>query len=259
MGQPERGSFRISSPVVWGRLNFPGLLGVTLDPLHAQGQPAGDVGRHGVEEHLLVGMDADLGGHLVFFASVGDQGIQGQAQDVLLGDSGGDHLFLGEVPHLLADVEPAGNLPAVLLHVQGVTLLVRCLECPRFCLAEINHPRQALRPRYRRLHRLITVELAFSRCIPVPVGLCGVGDGSTTFNLPRVCWAGERTPGGVMRSERPGATAGVDPMRTSAKGWAQSSRGRCATAHWLAYERARGPSEKRTQRLLLLPKVSSKE
>jgi hypothetical protein len=27
----------------------------------------------------------------------------------------------------------------------------------------------------------------------------------------------------------------------------------------IAYERARGPSEKRTQRLLLLPKVSSKE
>ena len=33
------------------------------------------------------------------------------------------------------------------------------------------------------------------------------------------CWIGRRT-------------AGIDPMRTSAKGWAQSSRGRCATAHW---------------------------
>jgi hypothetical protein len=43
---------------------------------------------------------------------------------------------LGEVQHLLADVDPAGNLPAVLLHVQGVTLLLRCLECPGFCLAK---------------------------------------------------------------------------------------------------------------------------
>ena len=92
-GQPERGSFRISSPVVWGRLNF-WVAGVTFNPLHAQGQPAGDVGGIAWKNTSWWG-DPDLGGHLVLFASVGDQGVPGQAEDVLLADPGGRRPLLG--------------------------------------------------------------------------------------------------------------------------------------------------------------------
>ena len=104
-----------------------GVAGIALDPLAAAGQIAGNIGGHGVEKDILIGMDADLGGHLVFVPAVGDHRALDQFQRLFHVRTGLDALILGQPQNLAAKIE---------LCFQILVLLVERLQ--QLCIGSIH-------------------------------------------------------------------------------------------------------------------------
>ena len=80
-GTPDSTSLMIISPVLCGRPNFSGLLGIALNPLAAHRDHAWLKSRHRVIENLRVGMGTDFCRHFIAMVTVLNKRILGNVQD----------------------------------------------------------------------------------------------------------------------------------------------------------------------------------